>query len=169
MVYDQNLFHQPVKNEIRTFNNLGTVAASQGDDKKAGCLLDYPYFKENCKLIAMGLRRQAFDANPIAIKQINFTGNLERTGNITKLFIIKEVKETILDFSQGTIKRDGHIVRSFPRKLAKRTFSFFKRCVPSQNTGPLTFFLNCEDGSIRTEKKVSAMCVFLSITSGELI
>ena len=44
------------------------------------------------------------DAGPKALQQINFTGNLERTGNITKFFITEEVKETILDFSQGTAK-----------------------------------------------------------------
>ena len=27
----------------------------QGDDYTTGCLLDYPYFKENCKLIARDL------------------------------------------------------------------------------------------------------------------
>ena len=28
--------------------------------------------------------------------------NLDREGNTTKFFIIEEVKETVLDFSQGT-------------------------------------------------------------------
>ena len=42
-------------------------------------LLDYNYFKENYKLIAIDLsKQQKLDADPKAIQQINFTGNLEK-------------------------------------------------------------------------------------------
>ena len=52
----------------------------QGDDYTTGCLLDYTYFKENYILIAMNLSKQkALDIDPKIIKQINFTGNLDRT------------------------------------------------------------------------------------------
>ena len=30
--------------------------------------------------------------------------NLDREGNTAKFFIIEEAKETVLDFSQGTVK-----------------------------------------------------------------
>ena len=51
------------------------------------CLLDYPYFKENYMMISIDLsKQQAFDADPRAIQQINFTANLDRTGNTTMLF-----------------------------------------------------------------------------------
>ena len=56
-------------------------------------------------MIAIDLRKQqALDADPKAIQQKNFNGNL--SGNINRLifFIIEEAKETILDFSQGTVK-----------------------------------------------------------------
>ena len=43
-------------------------------------------------------------ADPRAIQQINFTANLDRDGNATIFFIIEEAKETIFEFSQGTIK-----------------------------------------------------------------
>ena len=49
-------------------------------------------------------RQQVLDAGPRAIQQINFTANLDRAGNTTMFFIIEEAKETVLDFSQGTIK-----------------------------------------------------------------
>ena len=49
-------------------------------------------------------KQQVFDADPIAIQQINFTANLEREGNTTMFFIIEEAKETVLDFSQETLK-----------------------------------------------------------------
>ena len=56
-------------------------------------------------MIAIDLRkRQALDADPKAIQQINFTANLDQNGNTAMFFIIEEAKETILDFSQRTVK-----------------------------------------------------------------
>ena len=49
-------------------------------------------------------KQQALDADPRAIQQINFTGNLDRAVNTRVYFILEEAKETILDFSQGTVK-----------------------------------------------------------------
>ena len=39
-----------------------------------------------------------------AIQQINFTANLERAGNTAMFFIIEQAKETVFEFSQGTVK-----------------------------------------------------------------
>ena len=36
-----------------TYNNIWKIATGQGDDYTTGCLLDYTYFKEHYKLIAM--------------------------------------------------------------------------------------------------------------------
>ena len=56
-------------------------------------------------MIAIDLsKQQALDADPKAIQQINFTGNLDRANNRTMFFIIEVTKETISDFSQGTVK-----------------------------------------------------------------
>ena len=56
-------------------------------------------------MIAIDLsKQQAFNADPKTIQQINFNGNLNSDGNITLFFIIEEVKETVLDFSQGTVR-----------------------------------------------------------------
>ena len=49
-------------------------------------------------------KQQVLDADPRAIQQINFTANLDRAGNLAMLFIVEEAKETVLDFSQGTVK-----------------------------------------------------------------
>ena len=38
----------------------------------------------------------------ITVQQINFTGNLENQSTI--FFIFEEAKETVLDFSEGTVK-----------------------------------------------------------------
>ena len=56
-------------------------------------------------MIAVDLsKQQALDPDPRAIQQINFTANLGRDGNTIVYFILEEAKETILDFSQGTVK-----------------------------------------------------------------
>ena len=80
------------------------IATGQGDVYTTGCLLDYPYFKKYYKLIAIDLtKQQKLDADRKAIQQINFTGNLDAGGS-TMLFIIEEAKETVFDFSKGTVK-----------------------------------------------------------------
>ena len=77
----------------------------QGDDYITGFLLDYAYFKNCYKMIVIDLsKQQALDADPRAIQQINFTANLDRAGNTRIYFILEEAKETVLDFSQGTVK-----------------------------------------------------------------
>ena len=55
-------------------------------------------------MIAIDLiKQQALHADSKSIQQIIFTANLDRDGNATMFFIIKEAKGTILDFSQGTV------------------------------------------------------------------
>ena len=56
-------------------------------------------------MIAIDLsKQQALDADPKAIQQVNFTANLDRNDNTTMFFIIEEGKETVFEFSQGTVK-----------------------------------------------------------------
>ena len=88
-----------------TYENSRKIAAGQGDDYTTGCLLDHSYFSDTYKMIAVDLsKQQALDADPRAIQQINFPANLDRAGNTRVYFILEEAKETILDFSQGTVK-----------------------------------------------------------------
>ena len=49
-------------------------------------------------------KQQVLDADPKAIQQINFTANLNRAGNTRFYFILEEAKETVFEFSQGTVK-----------------------------------------------------------------
>ena len=105
VINGENFFDQPIKNNKITYDNIRKITSGQGDDYTTGCLLDYPYFADTFKMIAVDLsKQQALDAYPRAIQQINFTGNLDRAGNTRVYFILEEAKETILDFSQGTVK-----------------------------------------------------------------
>ena len=66
-------------------------------------MLYYPYFENHYKMIEKHLGKyHELYAHAKAMKQINFTGNPYQEGNTT-FFILKEVKRTILDFSQGTV------------------------------------------------------------------
>ena len=105
MINGENFFDQPIKNRGITYDNIRKIAIGQGDDYTTGCLLDYSYFANTYKMIAVDLsKQQTLDADPRAIQQINFTANLDRAGNTRVYFILEEAKETILDFSQGTVK-----------------------------------------------------------------
>ena len=105
MINGENFFDQPIKNSKITYENIRKIAKGQGDDYTTGCLLDYPYFKDSFKMIAVDLsKQQALDADPRAIQQINFTGNLDRVGNTRIYFILEQAKESILNFSLGTVK-----------------------------------------------------------------
>ena len=102
---EKNVFDQRVKNDEVTYGNIRKIAIAQRDDFKTGCLLDYTYFKKYCKMIAIDLsKQQTLDADSKGIEQINFTTNLDRIEKIRIYFILEEAKETIFEFSQGTVK-----------------------------------------------------------------
>ena len=105
MTDGKSFFDQPGKRDMRTYDNIQKIATGQGDDYTTGCLLDYNYFNNYYKMIATDLsNQQALDTDPKAIQQIKFIGNLDRAESGTMFFIIEEAKETVLDFSQRTVK-----------------------------------------------------------------
>ena len=42
----KNLFDQPIKNDLKTYNNIQRIVTGQRNDYTTGCLQDFPYFKE---------------------------------------------------------------------------------------------------------------------------
>ena len=105
VINGENLFDQPIQNKKITYDNIRKIATGYGDGYTTGCLLDYPYFIETHKMIAVDLSKQkALHFDPKAIQQINFTANLDRAGNTRVYFILEKAKETALDFSQGIVK-----------------------------------------------------------------
>ena len=96
VINGENFFDQPIKNTKITYDNVRKIATGYGDYYTTGCLLDYPYFTETYKMIAVDLSKQkALDFDPKAIQQVNFTGNLDRAGNTRVYFILEEAKETV--------------------------------------------------------------------------
>ena len=54
----------------KTYENIRKIATGKRDDYRTGCLLDYPYFKENYKMIAVDLSSQnELDPDSRAIQQ----------------------------------------------------------------------------------------------------
>ena len=105
MIDGKNFFDQPVENNKVTYENIRKIATGQGDDYTTGCLLDYIYFKNYYKMIAVDLsKQQALDAEPKAIQQIDFTVNLNIPRRTRIYFILEEAKETAFEFSQETVK-----------------------------------------------------------------
>ena len=101
----ETFFDQPINSMNKTYENIRKITTGKGNDYTTGFLLDYSYFKENYKLIAIDIsKQQALDTDPGAIQQINFTANLYRNGITTIFFIIEKAKETVFEFLQGTVK-----------------------------------------------------------------
>ena len=73
------------------------------NDYTTGNLLDYEYFSEHYKLIAIDLSKQIELENPNLKQQINFIGKLE-DDKATMFFIIEKSEKTNLEFSQNSVR-----------------------------------------------------------------
>ena len=95
----KNFFDQPVKSDMRTYDNIWKIAIGQGDVYSTGCLLDYNHFNKHYKMIAIDLTKQpALDGDLKATQQINFTRNLARPRGPTMFFINEEAIENRFRF-----------------------------------------------------------------------
>ena len=107
MIDGRNFYHQPINDLIKQCDEVRKVSAGQGDDYTTGCLLDYAYLKDNYKRNAVDLNKQkALDANPRAIQQIVFQGDVggENNTKIRLYTILEKSTETVLEFYKGTAK-----------------------------------------------------------------
>ena len=101
---DRNFYDQSINDLIKQYDEIRKISTGQGDDYTTGCLLDFAYFEKNYRLIAVDLSKQkALDADPRAIQQIIFTGNVTNI-KIRVYYILEQSKETILEFWKGTAK-----------------------------------------------------------------
>ena len=92
---------------LATYENIQRITNVQGHIYRTVLFTDYIYFRNYYKMISIDLsKQQALDLDPKAMKQINITWNLARDGDAVKImsFIPEGEKETILDFSKGTVK-----------------------------------------------------------------
>ena len=54
----KNFFDQPIKDNKVIYENIRKITTGQGDDYTTDCLLDYIYFKNHYKMIAVNLSKQ---------------------------------------------------------------------------------------------------------------
>ena len=100
----RNFYDQSINDSIKQYDEIRKISTGQGDDYTAGCLLDFAYFKNDFRLITADLSKQkALDADPKAIQQIIFTGQVDDEA-LTLFYILEKSKETILEFLKGTTK-----------------------------------------------------------------
>ena len=94
LIRGKSFFDLPVKNEEDAYEKI--IEMSRNNDYTTGNLLDFAYFKENYRLIAIDLSKQTKLKDP---QQINFIGKLENQANgATMFFIIKKSEETTFEF-----------------------------------------------------------------------
>ena len=88
---------EKVKNEEETYEK--NIDILNNNDYTTGSLLDFAYFKENYRLIAIDLSKQNKLKDP---QQISFIGKLLNRHGATMFFIIEKSEETTFNFSQNS-------------------------------------------------------------------
>ena len=92
-------FALPVKNEEEAYKKI--IEMSRNNDYTTESLLNFAYFKENYRLIAIDLSEQTKLKDPL---QINFVGKLEGQNNeATMFFIMEKSEETTFEFLQSSV------------------------------------------------------------------
>ena len=111
LIDGRNFYDQPINDITKQYDEIRKVSTGYGDDYTTGSLLDYTYFKDNYRLIAVDLSKQkALDADLGAIQQIllqRFVGRFVGRDASTKIrlyTILEQSKEAMLEFSEGTAK-----------------------------------------------------------------
>ena len=94
----KSFFDLPVKNEGEAYEKI--MDMNNNNDYTTGNLLDFGYFKENYKLIAIDLSKQTKLKDP---QQINFIGKLDKDNGATMFFIIEKSEETTFNFLQNSV------------------------------------------------------------------
>ena len=94
----KSLFDLQVKNEEEAYEKITDM--SNNNDYTTGNLMDFAYFKNSYKLIAIDLSKQTKLKDP---QQINFIGKLESQDHgATMFFVIKKPEETTFNFLQNS-------------------------------------------------------------------
>ena len=85
LINGKSFFDLPVKIEEEAYEEI--IEMSRNNEYTIGNLLDFAYFKENYRLIAIDVSKQAKLKDP---QQINFIGKLENQVHGATMFFIIE-------------------------------------------------------------------------------
>ena len=101
VLIDGNAFFElPVKNIEEIYEKITQITDHSGYYTR-GNLLDYEYFKEHYKCIAIDLRKQIELENKDIKQQTNFIRNLECNNGAVMFFIIEKSEKKIIEFLQN--------------------------------------------------------------------
>ena len=99
LIDGKSFFDLPVKNEEEAYKKI--IEMSKNNYYATGNLLDFVYFRENYRLIAIDLSKRT---NLKDRQQINFIGKFEgQDHGATMFFIIEKSKETTFEFLQNSV------------------------------------------------------------------
>ena len=98
LIDGKTFFDLPVRNKEEAYEK--NIEMSNNNDYTTGHLLDFAYFIENYKLIAIYLSKQTKLKDP---QQINFIRKLDKDNGATIFFIIEKSEETSFNFSQNSV------------------------------------------------------------------
>ena len=103
LIDGKSFFDLPVKNGKEAYKKV--IEMSKNNDYTTGNLLDFAYFKEHYKLIAIDLSKQTKWKDP---QQINFIRKLENQAHGATIFsIIEKSEETTFEFLQNSVKMEA--------------------------------------------------------------
>ena len=95
----RNFYDNPIESDIEKYRELKKVMIGKGEDYTTGSLLDFNYFKNHYKLVAVDLSKQKeLDADPTAIQQIEFKYMLGK--NSTIYWVLEKSKESFIRILQ---------------------------------------------------------------------
>ena len=94
----KSFFALSVKNEEETHEKI--INMSNNNGYATGNLLDFAYFKEYYKIIAIDLSKQTKLKDP---QQINFIEKLDKDNGATMFFIIEKSEETSFNSPQNFV------------------------------------------------------------------
>ena len=98
LIKGKSFFDLPVKNEEETYEKIIDIS---NNNYTTGNLLDFVYYRENYKLIAIDVSKQTKLKDP---QQINFIGKIEGQDNgVTMFFITERSEETTFEFLQNSV------------------------------------------------------------------
>ena len=99
LIDGKSFFDMPVKNK-EAYEKI--MSMSKNNDYTTGNLLDYEYFSEHYKLIAIDLSKQTELENSDLKQQIDSIGKLE-DHRAAMFFIIEKSEKTTFEFSQNSV------------------------------------------------------------------
>ena len=98
LIDGKSFFDLPIKNDEEAYEEIINMS---NNDYTTGNLLDFAYFKENHRLIAIDLSKQTKIKDS---QQVNFNGKIEGKDNgVTMFFIIERLEETTFEFLQNSV------------------------------------------------------------------